>query len=259
VLPRPGHLRQLGSTLKAGLRDRCFALLSLEIVDAEGLEQRHTLQGSLVVIMKNGREQEHFLHSDHLGSVTSITDDRGEVIERFDYDAWGHRRDLAGARELINYRPVSKHRFGFTGQEMLDAVDLVHMNGRVYDPAIGRFLSPDPFVQAPENLQSLNRYSYVWNNPLSHTDPSGYFLESIARGVGQLLGGVVGGVGDGLNGIGRAGQRFGSWISKPQNQRLVAALAISAVGGWGLLQPWLSMGGSPRQRCLGSRGLQVGM
>jgi len=49
------------------------------------------------------------------------------------------------------------------------------MNGRVYDPQIGRFLSADPFVQAPENSQSYNRYSYVWNNPLSAIDPSGYF------------------------------------------------------------------------------------
>jgi len=51
---------------------------------------------------------------------------------------------------------------------------LIHMNGRVYDPTLGRFLSPDPFIQAPEFSQSLNRYSYVLNNPLSLTDPSGF-------------------------------------------------------------------------------------
>ena len=47
------------------------------------------------------------------------------------------------------------------------------MNGRIYDPMIGWFLSADPFVQAPTNTQNYNRYSYVWNNPLSLTDPSG--------------------------------------------------------------------------------------
>jgi hypothetical protein len=47
------------------------------------------------------------------------------------------------------------------------------MNGRVYDPMIGRFLSPDPYVQAPESSQNFNRYSYCLNNPLIYTDPSG--------------------------------------------------------------------------------------
>ncbi|MDP3912939.1 MAG: RHS repeat-associated core domain-containing protein, partial [Bacteroidota bacterium] len=56
----------------------------------------------------------------------------------------------------------------------MDLFDLVNMNGRVYDPVIGRFLSADPLIQNPENLQSLNRYSYCLNNPLSMTDPSGY-------------------------------------------------------------------------------------
>ena len=58
---------------------------------------------------------------------------------------------------------------------MLDSVGLVHMNGRVYDQQIGRFISADPFVQDPFDSQSLNRYSYVGNNPLSYTDPSGFF------------------------------------------------------------------------------------
>lgn len=48
------------------------------------------------------------------------------------------------------------------------------MNGRVYDPTLGRFLSVDPVFQFPTNTQSLNPYSYVMNNPLSLTDPSGY-------------------------------------------------------------------------------------
>ncbi|HMW72473.1 MAG TPA: RHS repeat-associated core domain-containing protein, partial [Cellvibrionaceae bacterium] len=62
---------------------------------------------------------------------------------------------------------------GFTGHEHLDD-GLIHMNGRVYDPVLGRFLSADPMIQAPDNLQSFNRYSYVLNNPLFYTDPSGY-------------------------------------------------------------------------------------
>ena len=68
---------------------------------------------------------------------------------------------------------------GFTGHEEIDPVGLVHMNGRVYDPEIGRFLSADPFVQDLSNSQSLNRYSYVLNNPTNYVDPFG--MEGVKR------------------------------------------------------------------------------
>jgi RHS repeat-associated protein len=63
---------------------------------------------------------------------------------------------------------------GYTGHEHLDTVGLIHMNGRVQDPVLGRFISADPLIQAPYSTQSHNRYSYVWNNPVSLTDPSGF-------------------------------------------------------------------------------------
>ena len=69
---------------------------------------------------------------------------------------------------------------------------IIHMNGRVYDPLIGRFMSADPFIQEPDNLQSYNRYAYVMNNPLNLTDPSGYwsfrsFFRTLVRGLqGQV-------------------------------------------------------------------------
>jgi RHS repeat-associated protein len=72
-------------------------------------------------------------------------------------------------------------RRGYTDHTTLDNLALVHMNGRVYDPAIGRFLSSDPYVQFPLSAQSYNRYSYVLNNPLSFTDPSGYFLSGLKK------------------------------------------------------------------------------
>ncbi len=69
----------------------------------------------------------------------------------------------------------------------LDEMCVIHMNGRIFDPLIGRFMSADPFIQAPGNLQSYNRYAYVLNNPLAFTDPSGYFslknLFKVAVGV----------------------------------------------------------------------------
>ncbi|CAC9977428.1 hypothetical protein, partial [uncultured Gammaproteobacteria bacterium] len=65
---------------------------------------------------------------------------------------------------------------GFTGHEHIDEMGFIHMNGRVYDPQIGRFLSADPYIQDPYNTQSYNRYSYVINNPLKYTDPTGNFF-----------------------------------------------------------------------------------
>jgi hypothetical protein len=62
------------------------------------------------------------------------------------------------------------------------------MNGRIYDAKLGRFLQADPIVQAPKNSQNLNRYSYVLNNPLSYTDPSGFFsLSRFVKKWGRLI------------------------------------------------------------------------
>lgn len=62
---------------------------------------------------------------------------------------------------------------GFTGHEHLPEFGLINMNGRLYDPLLGRFLSPDNNVQMPDFSQSFNRYSYAFNNPLIYTDPDG--------------------------------------------------------------------------------------
>ncbi|MFA6062909.1 MAG: RHS repeat-associated core domain-containing protein [Gallionella sp.] len=115
-----------------------------------------------------------YYSKDHLGSIVAITDGAGIVTQRLSYDVWGKRRYPNGAADpngLLN-NPDMYH--GFTGHEMLDSVGLIHMNGRLYDPVMARFVSADPTIQSPGNLQSYNRYSYVWNNPLAATDPSGY-------------------------------------------------------------------------------------
>lgn len=73
---------------------------------------------------------------------------------------------------MLNNKPITTR--GFTGHEQLAEVGLIHMNGRIYDGALGRFVQADPIIQEPMRVQSLNRYSYVWNNPLNATDPSGF-------------------------------------------------------------------------------------
>jgi len=66
---------------------------------------------------------------------------------------------------------------------MLDQLDLVHMNGRIYDPLMARFLSADPLIQDPAHSQSYNRYTYVWNNPTNLTDPTGFMANDEGKDV----------------------------------------------------------------------------
>ena len=106
-----------------------------------------------------------------------MTTKAGAVTQCLSYDAFGKRRGCGWRDDpLGNLFETAR---GFTGHEHLDNLDLIHMNGRVYDPHIGRFISADPHIQFAENTQSYNRYAYVLNNPLSATDPSGFFLDKI--------------------------------------------------------------------------------
>lgn len=128
----------------------------------------------LVHTKKDGVGEVAYVHRDHLGSVVATSNASAQVVDRLSYDAFGKRRKADGSA-ISTVQAQGDLRRGYTGHEMLDTWGLVHMNGRIQDPTLGRFLSADPFVQAPEESQSFNRYSYVWNNPLSMTDPSGYF------------------------------------------------------------------------------------
>jgi RHS repeat-associated protein len=113
------------------------------------------------------------------------------VLERLSYDAWGKRRNADGTDDPAGSIASQTNR-GFTGHEELDSVGLVHMNGRVYDPLLARFGTPDPITESPFSTQGWNRYSYVGNSPLNFTDPSGYcfmgcFWKPIFRAVGSFL------------------------------------------------------------------------
>ncbi|GGP73009.1 hypothetical protein GCM10009347_41920 [Shewanella algicola] len=110
---------------------------------------------------------------DHLGSVDTLMDAKtGAVLQHRGYDVFGRPRDIAAGNNLLtSWQGVTK---GYTDHEHLVDQELIHMNGRIYDFNVGRFLSVDPFLQFPENSQSANPYSYILNNPMSGTDPTGY-------------------------------------------------------------------------------------
>jgi len=119
-----------------------------------------------------------YLLEDHLGGVDGFTSSSGALLSRTSYQPFGARRSgdwLSGSPTSAEWQQIrATTPRGYTDHEHLDNLGIVHMNGRVYDPVLGRFLSPDPIVQAPYDTQGLNRYAYVRNNPLRYTDPSGY-------------------------------------------------------------------------------------
>ncbi|MDO6517797.1 colicin D domain-containing protein [Zobellia uliginosa] len=119
----------------------------------------------------------HYLHRDYLGSILAITDPNGTVLEQRQFGAWGTVDKFVDSSGGTQFGHNSLLNRGFTGHEHFFDIGLIHMNGRMYDPELGRFLSPDNFVQAPYNTQSYNRYGYVMNNPLSYIDPSGEMAE----------------------------------------------------------------------------------
>jgi RHS repeat-associated protein len=109
---------------------------------------------------------------DHLASVTWTGGDG--VWQDMRFDPYGGRIATAPPPTLVSDDPSSRVRLGFTGQEEDDDLGLVNMNGRIYDPAIARFLTPDPLVSMHSPSQSWNRYSYAENSPLRFVDPSGF-------------------------------------------------------------------------------------
>ena len=131
-----------------------------------------------ICVHRNGVDSMYYVHPDRLGSYTHITDSSRRVIRALHFDPWGNVKSDADWKAFVDDAPVSltsSFRFirGFTGHEHYADLKVINMNGRLYDPVIARFFSPDNFVQAPEFTQSYNRYSYCLNNPLQYTDPSG--------------------------------------------------------------------------------------
>nr|WP_321450320.1 RHS repeat-associated core domain-containing protein [uncultured Carboxylicivirga sp.] len=151
---------------------------------ASGVKKMHYISGgdgiAAIYIVEEEQSQLVYAYCDLLGSLTALTDADGNIVnvngtdQKFAYDPWGNRRDPfdwtstdVAVDDLLTSR-------GYTMHEHLDAFVLINMNGRVYDPQLGRFLSPDPYLQSPGNALNYNRYAYCLNNPFLYTDPTGY-------------------------------------------------------------------------------------
>ena len=132
---------------------------------------------------------------------------------------------------------------------MMPEFGLVNMNGRLYDPALGRFLSPDNYVQLPDFSQSFNRYSYCLNNPLKYTDPSGELAWFIPVAV---VGGIVN-VALNMDNIDNVGDFFG-YLFVGGGAAVAGVAAAGLVGAGGIIGGAASgfLGGAASGFLLGS-------
>ncbi|MEN3157503.1 RHS repeat-associated core domain-containing protein [Alkalimonas sp. NCh-2] len=207
----------------------------VELIIEGGARRYRRNLGNAIVERSGDSITTRYVYTDHLGSVDVITNAIGQLIEKLSFDAFGKRRAVftsSGQSIALNLSTLLAitHQ-GFTGHQQVDHAGIVQMGGRIYDAHIGRFLQADPFVQSPSNSQNFNRYSYVLNNPLSYTDPSGYFhnpLKKVGRG---LIRGAVKVFGaDVVNFVGSAVSMFygGAWGAAAWNYEFNRAMGASS-------------------------------
>ncbi|MDQ1805008.1 RHS repeat-associated core domain-containing protein, partial [Chryseobacterium sp. CKR4-1] len=143
---------------------------------------------SKIVYLKDYTESSgsyKFLHKDYIGSILAISDEAGNKLEQRHFDAWGNFTHLKiGNGAIITDQNVIRNSSllierGYTSHEHFTEVGIIHMNGRLYDPLLRRFLNADENIQDPTNTQNYNKYGYVLNNPLMFNDPSGEELVTL--------------------------------------------------------------------------------
>jgi RHS repeat-associated protein len=170
-----------GKTITTHYIDKLY---EVEIEGAKHTRKSYISDVAILTSSDTSGQSIAFTHRDRLGSAATMTDHNNAVVSRRHFDPFGKPRagdwsslDSFGLKAQLSENlldAVMATRRGFTDHEHLDEAELIHMNGRVYDYNVGRFMSVDPYIQAPGNSQSINPYSYIMNNPLSGTDPTGY-------------------------------------------------------------------------------------
>lgn len=205
----------------------------------DGVPTKHIFAGGMRIATKDASSI-YYYHTDHLGSLRVATDGTGARVQTVNYYPFGEIRDNLGSVDLP---------FKFTGQEYDPETGLYYYGARFYDPALGRFITPDSIVQAPADPQSLNRYAYCRNNPLIYSDPTGHifgiddviFWTAVGIGFGfgaftsavlsrgdlgaSLMGGLLGGLSSGIF-MGVSGA-----LANSLNSVVAGAIAGAAAGG----------------------------
>ncbi len=173
-------------------------------------------------------KQTWYLHSDQVGSVLRVTDENGQIRDRIWYDPWGARKSKIASNPTEGVQLGSSWKRGFAGQEHLDALSLIHMNGRMYSTFLATFLSVDPINQMAADTQGGNGYMYVRGNPLKFIDPSGYgFFGDVWHAVTAPFRAAGNAISDAARGIGHFFSEAGKWLS--ENWRMVVIVAVVIV------------------------------
>lgn len=211
-----------------------------KITDDKGTRFNNFINGPkglfAIVVKQDDRQAKiNYILNDHLGSLNCITDNTGQLLEELSFDPWGRRRNPTDW--TFDETPtIFLFDRGFTGHEHLDLFELINMNGRAYDPVVGRFLSADIAVQEPNNSQNYNRYSYVLNNPMKYTDPEGEWINFVIGGIvggftGWQIGQYVGAKGWDMFGYIVAGAAIGVISSGVASEIGGGAILSGAAGG----------------------------
>ncbi|MEC4088697.1 SpvB/TcaC N-terminal domain-containing protein [Pseudoalteromonas rubra] len=200
---------------------------STESVDNTPFIKRYIGNDAQQKYFMNGNSAMQWMFTDHQGSVIAITNRNYELLARYSYDVFGAQKSEGPLNQIdtLNFATaqrifdsVSDNFRGYTGHEPVKIGNdsrIIHMNGRIYAAETGRFMQADPVVQAPSNLQNYNAYSYVLNNPLSYTDPSGYWFEHL-KPVKKVLRNVI---------------RASSKIIGPELTNIIGNIAFYKLGG----------------------------
>ncbi len=222
------------------------------------VKKTHYISGgnglAALYIEQEGAGKLYYAYTDYLGSLVALTNEDGSIAtlngtqQRLAFDPWGNRRNPNNWSELITKPTHLITDRGYTMHEHLDDLALINMNGRVFDPQIARFLSPDPYIQSAGNLLSYNRYTYGYNNPLTFTDPSGELPFIAVAIIGAFVNTTVQATKGNLTSTGRFWGAMG----------VGAASSIAGYGAGALVGSGLSISGAAGGALAGGAGGAAG-
>ena len=191
-----------------------------------------------VYVKTAGGDTLYHAFTDYQSNLIALAGQDGGSVYRMAYDPWGNRVEASDwnvESDASDLRGIGVNR-GYTMHEYLDEFNLINMNGRMYDPWLLQFLSPDPYVQAPDNWLNYNRYAYCYGNPMQYIDPSGEIAWFVPVIIGAVIGatsGAVIGHQNGATGWNMFGYIAGGALIGGASG--FASVGVSAAGGGAML------------------------
>ncbi len=170
---------------------------------------------------------------DGLGSIRRLTDPQGYLLaQQYSFDPFGVPLSQDGGGQP----------FGYAGEQWDANTSLIYLRARWYNPALGRFMTRDPFPGMAALPGTQNPYAYGLNNPANLTDPSGRIAPLVAAGVGAVIGGTAAGV---QYVMAHPGQRPEDYLQDAGFQQAVGVGALSGgvAGAVGFFAAGVAFGG----------------